>query len=145
MADEEDLPFDRQVNEQLRGVSRCRSLEIILGKRQVSPEQFEEMTERKNRYYQEMLEQMSPADVLPGALDLLREVRAAGVKVAIASASKNARTVVEHLNLTDFMDVLVDGYSVERAKPAPDLFLFSAQQLGVPPAQCVVVEDAAAG
>lgn len=145
LADEEGLPFDRKVNEQLRGVSRRRSLEIILGGRQVSPERFEEMMERKNRYYQELLEGMSPNDILPGALNLLHELRAANIKVAIASASKNARTVIERLNLTNLADALADGYSVERTKPAPDLFLYAAQELGIPPAQCVVVEDATAG
>ena len=145
LADEEGIPFDRKVNEQLRGVSRQRSLQIILGDRKVPPERFNEMTERKNRYYQELLEGITPADLLPGALELLHELRRAGIKVAIGSASKNARAVVERLGLSGEIDALADGHCAERTKPAPDLFLAAAEMLGVPPHECLVVEDAAAG
>ncbi len=145
LADEEGLPFDRQRNEQLRGVDRRRSLEILLGDRQVSPERFEEMLERKNRYYRHLLQNLSPADLLPGALDLVRALRAAGVKVAIGTVSKNAPLIVKRLNLTSEVDLVADGHAVERSKPAPDIFLYAAARLGVPPERCVVVEDAAAG
>lgn len=145
MADEEALPFDREVNEQLRGVARQRSLEIILGDRQVEPARFEEMMARKNAYYVAMLEQVSPKDLLPGAVELLNELKAEDIKIALASASKNARTVVERLGISPFLDAVADGHSVERTKPEPDLFFFAARELGVDPATCVVVEDAAAG
>jgi len=72
-------------------------------------------------------------------------LRQAGIKIAIGSASKNARTVVERLGIADRVDAIADGYSVEHSKPAPDLFLYAAQQLGLSPANCLVVEDAAAG
>jgi beta-phosphoglucomutase-like phosphatase (HAD superfamily) len=75
----------------------------------------------------------------------LDELRAQGIKIAIGSASKNAQMVVERLGIADQVDAIADGYSVQQPKPAPDLFLYAAQQLGVPPAQCVVIEDAAAG
>lgn len=145
LADEEGLPFDREINELLRGVSRQRSLEIILGDRQVEPATFEAMMARKNAYYVAMLDQITPNDLLPGALELLNELKAEDIKIALASASKNARTVVERLGLSPFLDAIADGHSVERTKPAPDLFFFAARELGVDPGTCVVVEDAAAG
>jgi HAD superfamily hydrolase (TIGR01509 family) len=83
--------------------------------------------------------------MLPGALKLLREIGAAGLKIALGSASKNTCTVVEKLGITYLVDAISDGYSVERQKPAPDLFLHAAGQLGLAPAECVVVEDATAG
>ncbi len=145
LADEEELPFNRQANEALRGVSRRESLLLIVGNKQYSEAQIQEMMDRKNRYYGELIQNISPADLLPGALMLLEELRQAGIKIAIGSASKNARPVVEKLGIANHIDVMADGYSVERPKPAPDLFLYAAQQLGLEPAQCVVVEDAAAG
>jgi len=145
LADEEGLPFDRQANEALRGVSRRESLLLIVGNKQYSEVQLQEMMDRKNRYYTEFIQNISPADLLPGALTLLEELRQAGIKIAIGSASKNARPVVEKLGIANRIDVLADGYSVERPKPAPDLFLYAAKQLGLEPVQCVVIEDAAAG
>jgi beta-phosphoglucomutase len=145
LADELGIPFDRQRNEALRGVSRRRSLELLLDGRPATEAQMEEWMERKNRYYVESLEGLTPDDLLPGALDLLREIRRAGLKVGIASASKNTRTVLDHLNLWPLADAVSDGYSVERTKPAPDLFLHCARQLGVSPEEAVVVEDAASG
>jgi kojibiose phosphorylase len=103
------------------------------------------MMERKNRYYLEFIKDVSPADLLPGAVELLDELRSAGIKVAIGSASKNAKEVIERLGIADQVDAISDGYSVANSKPAPDLFLHAAAQLGLAPAQCVVVEDAASG
>jgi len=145
LADEEGLPFNRQANEALRGVSRRESLMRIIGDRQFSEAQIQEMMDRKNRYYVESIQDITSADLLPGALALLDELRQAGIKTAIGSASKNARTVMEKLGIADHVDAIADGYSVQRPKPAPDLFLFAANQLGLEPRQCVVVEDAAAG
>jgi kojibiose phosphorylase len=103
------------------------------------------MMDRKNRYYVELIANISPKDLLPGVLNLLDELRQAGIKIAIGSASKNARTVVEKLGIADRIDAIADGYSVQNPKPAPDLFLYAAKLLGLEPAQCVVVEDAQAG
>ena len=145
LADEQGIPFNRVDNEALRGVSRRESLNLMLKERQIPESQAQAWMERKNDYYREMLSQITPADVLPGALPLLRELRQSGIKIAIASASKNARDVLNSLGLIDSIDVLCDGYSVSEPKPAPDLFLFAAQQLDLPPGVCVVVEDAEAG
>jgi len=145
LADEEGLPFNRQANEALRGVSRRESLMQIIGNKVFSEQQIQEMMDRKNRYYVESIQNITSADLLPGALALLDELRQAGIKIAIGSASKNAQTVVEKLGIADRVDAIADGYSVQRPKPAPDLFLFAANQLGLEPSHCVVVEDAAAG
>jgi beta-phosphoglucomutase len=145
MADEEGFPFNREVNEKLRGVSRRASLEIILAGRKLPEEKMAELMERKNSYYVAMLDQITPADLLPGAVPLLEELRAAGIKTALGSASKNARPALDRLGIAALFDAVADGYSVQRTKPAPDLFLKAAEMLGVPPAFCAVVEDAAAG
>jgi beta-phosphoglucomutase len=145
LADEEGLPFDRQANEALRGIERRESLLRILGDRPVSEEQIEAMMARKNHYYQEVIEGVTASNLLPGARQLLEELRAAGVKVAIGSASKNARVVIGKLGIGKLVDAVSDGYSVEQQKPAPDLFLHAASQLGLKLEQCAVVEDAESG
>jgi HAD superfamily hydrolase (TIGR01509 family) len=108
-------------------------------------DKIQEMMERKNRYYLEFIQEVAPSDMLPGARDFLEEIHAAGLKSAVGSASKNAREVLERLGIASMLDAISDGNSVEQPKPAPDLFLHTANQLNLPPGQCVVVEDAAAG
>jgi beta-phosphoglucomutase len=145
LAEEEGLPFTREDNEHLRGVPRRESLMLILKDRVYPEEKILEMMERKNNYYLAFIKEITPRDLLPGAKELLEEIRAAGLKNALGSASKNAGEVIERLGIRDLFDAISDGFSVERQKPAPDLFLHAAVQLGLPPAECVVVEDAAAG
>ncbi|WP_373541132.1 beta-phosphoglucomutase [Chamaesiphon sp.] len=145
LADEEGLPFDRQANEALRGVSRRESLMHIIGIRQYSAADLQKMMERKNRYYLESIATITPQDLFPGAVELLQELRQAGIKIAIGSASKNARTVIEKLGIGNLVDAIADGDSVDAPKPAPDLFLYAAQQIGLAPDRCVVVEDATVG
>jgi beta-phosphoglucomutase len=145
LANELGISFDRQRNDVLRGVSRRRSLELLLAGRVYPEEQMLEMMERKNRYYQELLKQVTPDALLPGVRPLLDEVRAAGIKIAIGSGSKNAREVVQRLQLMSYIDGLADGYSVLRPKPAPDLFIYAAGMLHVAVHDCVVFEDAAVG
>ncbi len=145
LADEEGIPFNREDNEALRGIPRRDSLMLILKGRTYPEEKIREMMERKNNYYLEFIREISPRDLLPGSRELLEEIRAAGIKSAIGSASKNAGEVIDRLGIRSLLDAISDGYSVERQKPAPDLFLHAAKQLDLPPAVCVVVEDAAAG
>ncbi len=145
LADEEHLPFNRQINEQLRGVSRQRSLEIMLDGRPVEPAKLAEMMNRKNGYYVELLSDITAENLLPGALTVLQTLKDRNVKLAVGSASKNARVVLERLGISPYFDVVADGHSVTQTKPAPDLFLFAARQLETSPHQCVVVEDAASG
>lgn len=145
LADELGIPFTREDNEFLRGIPRRESLLLILKERQYSEEQILQMMERKNNYYLELIREITPRDILPGARELLEEIRAAGLKSAVGSASKNAPEVVERLGIARLLDAVSHGGSVERQKPHPDLFLHAAAQLGLEPVGCVVVEDAAAG
>lgn len=145
LADEEQLPFDRQANEALRGISRRESLARILGSRVVSDEDAEEMMARKNGYYRELIATLTPADLLPGAEEILEAARERGLRLAIGSASKNAPEVLERLGIADRFDAVCDGNTVTRPKPAPDLFLAAARAIEVPAAACVVFEDAADG
>jgi HAD superfamily hydrolase (TIGR01509 family) len=101
------------------------------------------MMERKNFYYLESIQTITPQGMFPGAVELLKELRRSGIKIAIGSASKNTRNVIEKLGIANLVDAIADG--VELPKPAPDLFLFAATQLGLVAAQCVVVEDATVG
>lgn len=145
MADEAGLPFDREANEALRGISRRESLDRVLDGRTVSDAEADALMERKNGYYRELLRTMTPDDVLPGSIELVDAARERGLKTAIASASKNAREVLDRLGIADHFDAVCDGHTVEAAKPAPDLFLAAAAALGLPPGECVVFEDAADG
>ncbi|MDH6084433.1 beta-phosphoglucomutase [Umezakia ovalisporum] len=145
LADEEGIEFNRQANEALRGISRRASLMLIIKNKKYSEAEIQDMLERKNRYYVEMISNITPQDVLPGAMALLDELRANNIKIAIGSASKNVQMVVERLGIADKVDAMADGYSTPQAKPAPDIFLCAADKLGLPPKQCVVIEDAAAG
>jgi len=145
LADEEGIPFTREDNEHLRGIPRRESLMLILKGRTYPEEKIQEMMERKNNYYLEFIREVGPKDLLPGARELLEEIRQAGLKSALGSASKNAPDVIQRLGIADLLDAISDGNSVERQKPAPDLFLHAARQLNLTPDECVVIEDAAAG
>lgn len=145
LADQEGLAFDRDANEALRGVSRADSLRLLLAGREVTDERFEAMMASKNARYVDLLADMSTDDLLPGALEVVDDCRARGLAVAIGSSSKNAPTILAKLGIADRFDAVADGNSVEVAKPAPDLFLAAADLLGHDPADCAVVEDAAAG
>jgi beta-phosphoglucomutase len=146
LADEEGIPFTHQENDEyLRGVSRRESLMYIIRGRNYSEAQIQEMMDRKNRYYNEMIKSMTPKDLVAGGKDLLNEIRAAGIKVAIASGSKNCRLVLDHLDIMSYLDGIADGYSVVNSKPAPDIFVYAAGLVQVPTPACLGVEDADAG
>src|SRR5690554_2355248 len=147
LAEEEGIFFNRKDNEQLRGVSRRKSLELLLRDRKddYTEKELQEMMEIKNGYYQEYINTITPDALLPGIMKILNELKDRGFKMAIASASKNTRTVVNNLEIGEFFDTISDGYSVEKTKPAPDLFLHTAAKMGIKAEYCVVVEDAEAG
>ena len=146
LADDEGIPFTREENDaHLRGVDRRGSLMYIIRGRHYSEDQIQEMMDRKNRYYTEMIKSMTPNDLVAGGRELLQEIRDAGIKIAIASASKNCRTVVEHLDIMQYLDGLADGYSVSNSKPAPDIFVYAAGLVHTPTSDCLVIEDADAG
>jgi beta-phosphoglucomutase len=145
LSDEEGLPFDRAANDALRGVSRRDSLLKILAGREIAAEKFEEMMQRKNAYYVDYLEEMTPANRLEGVTEFLETARKLGLKLGIGSASKNAVMVLEKIGLGDFFDAVGDGNAVVHSKPAPDIFIWTAGALGIPVEQTVVFEDASAG
>ncbi len=145
LADEEGIAFDRQANEAMRGLARRDSLLHLLGNVSIPEADIQAMMARKNSYYEAFIQDLSPADLLPGVVPLLEELQAAGIKIAIGSSSKNAHLVTKLLGIGDRIAAISDGYSVDHHKPAPDVFLHAAMQLGLDPSECVVVEDAAAG
>ncbi len=147
MADREGVPFDDALADRLRGVGRMDALAIILdeaGKACTAAER-EAMATWKNERYKAMLAELTPSDVLPGSRELLAALRTRGIKAAVASSSKNARAILDRLELTPMLDAVADGSDVPKTKPDPAVFVLAAQKLGVAPSRCVVVEDAAAG
>ncbi len=146
LADEEGIPFTKEENDaHLRGVGRRDSLMYIIRGRTYSEAQIQEMMDRKNRYYTEMIKSMTPNDLVAGGKELLAEIHATGIKSAIASSSTNCRTVLERLEITSYFDGIADGNSVVNSKPAPDLFVYAAGLVQVPTPACLGVEDADAG
>jgi len=147
LADDMGWKFDREVNEKLRGVSRMDSINIIKDHNgaEVSEEKLAELAALKNDIYVDSLDQMTPDDYLPGAQELLNLLRREGFLVALGSASKNSTKVLNQLDANKYFDVIGDGNSVSKSKPAPDIFVFGAEQLGLQPEQCIVYEDAEAG
>ena len=147
LANELGFDFTASDNERLKGVSRIRSLEILL---EIGGLTFDEDTKaqlaaRKNGWYVAYISQLDANEILPGAADYLHSIRARGIKTALGSASKNAPLILARLGITSLFDVIVDGNTVRKAKPAPDVFLRGAKELNTPPANCIVFEDAAAG
>jgi beta-phosphoglucomutase len=147
LAESEGVHFDHAFNENLKGVDRMGSLELILAgsAKDYSMEQKLALADSKNRHYQELIATMSEADLLPGAVDALVAVRAAGLKIGLASVSKNAFTVLERLGIRDRFDYVVDAALIANSKPHPEIFLNAAHALDVAPADCLGVEDAVAG
>ncbi len=145
LADEEHIPFSREDNDHLRGVSRRQSLLLLLKGRVLPEDQMETWMTRKNDYYRGFLTDVSANDLLPGVKQFLDEARQRHIKLGLASASKNARDVLASLGIADLMDAIGDGYSVSNPKPAPDLFVWVAGRLDVAPACSAVFEDAEAG
>ncbi|MDR6225095.1 beta-phosphoglucomutase [Desmospora profundinema] len=147
LAEELGLPLDREWNEKLKGLSRMDSLERILaqGSRSYSDEEKQILAAKKNEYYRAMIADLSPRDLLPGIGELLQELKQAGIRIGLASASKNAPAVVKRLEIADAFDTIVDPARLAKGKPDPEIFLKAAEQLGLPPAHCLGIEDAKAG
>lgn len=146
-ADEEGIYFDRKINERLRGVSRMASLEIILEKasKTYSDEEKIELATRKNRYYLEFIQELTPADILPGVVENIDKLKAKGIKVAIGSSSKNTPIILKQIGLDTYFDAVSDGNNITKSKPDPEVFEKAAEMLGIAYSECIVVEDADAG
>lgn len=134
-------------NERLKGVSRMHSLEIVLeiGGIQADPAEMERLAEQKNTWFNELIRDMEPGEMLPGARSLVEDLGRSGRKVALASSSKNAQRVVDRLEIRDLFDVVIDGSMITRTKPHPEIFLYASEMLQVDPPNCLVFEDAEAG
>lgn len=147
LANELGFDFTEEDNEKLKGISRVQSLELILGWGGVDKTAAEklELATRKNTWYVEMIRSMTPEEILPGAKEFLEEVKAAGLKSALGSASKNSGLILERTGLLPLFDVIIDGNVVSASKPDPEVFLKGAEALQIPPHECVVFEDAVAG
>lgn len=147
LAEELHIPFTLEDNERLKGVSRLQSFEIILeiGGRTMSDEKKEFYCTKKNDLYVSYIQKLKKKEVLPGVRNFLEHARAAGIPTALGSASKNARFILDKLDLTDLLDVIVDGTLVSAAKPDPEVFLKGADLLSLDPKDCIVFEDSAAG
>ena len=147
MADEEGIYFDREINNRLRGVSRMASLEIVLEKanREYSEKEKQEIAERKNNYYKELICELTPNDILPGAIETLEQLKENGIKIAIGSSSKNTPIILKQIGLDNYFDAVSDGNNITHSKPDPEVFLKAAEMLGIAPEDCMIVEDADAG
>ncbi len=147
LAGELGFEFTERQNERLKGVSRMRSLEILLeiGGLKMDRDQMAALANRKNSWYREYIDQVDESELLPGAKEYLLHLNTAGVKIALASASKNARQILSRLQICDLFDAIIDGTMVSKAKPDPEIFLCAARELGVDANECVVFEDAEAG
>lgn len=148
MADEMGIYFDETINNRLRGVSRAESLEIILERYEGEPltaEKKAELMETKNNTYRELLATMTLADVSDEVRNTLKELRARGCRLAIGSSSRNAKFILEKVELLDAFDAISDGNNITHSKPDPEVFVKAGEYLGELPENCVVVEDAYAG
>ena len=147
LADRLGVYFDEEINNRLRGVSRMASLDIVLERadREYSQAEKEAMAAEKNDAYRELLSTMTPADVSDKVRKTLAELKRRGYKLAIGSSSKNAKFILERVQLLDVFDAISDGTNINRSKPDPEVFLKAAEFLGEAPEYCAVVEDAYAG
>jgi beta-phosphoglucomutase len=147
LADELGFDFTQADNERLKGVSRMRSLDILLdvGCYAMNDEEKEAAAAKKNAWYMEYLGTLRQTDMLPGALEYLNYLRNRSVRIALGSASKNAAFILEKLGIGGLFDAVIDGNAVSAAKPDPEVFLKAAAAVLLPPASCTVFEDSLAG
>ncbi|MBD5094321.1 MAG: beta-phosphoglucomutase [Subdoligranulum sp.] len=147
MADSIDVPFDRTINNRLRGVSRMASLEIILEKSETVFSDAEKavLAQQKNELYKQYLLRITPDDLSKEVLDTLNVLRGNGLQLAIGSSSKNTPLILQQLGLSGFFDAVSDGNGITHSKPDPEVFGKAAGMLGLPPEVCLVVEDAVSG
>lgn len=143
------LGFDltEEDNEQLKGISRIHSMEIVarIGGLSLPEAELRRLANLKNEWFIEYIEQMRPDEVFPGVVELVKDLRARGIRIGLASSSKNAPAVLGILQITELFDVVVDGTMIIHSKPDPEIFLLAAERLGLPPEVCLVFEDAEAG
>ena len=147
LANELGFDFTEHQNEQLKGVSRMESLDLILGWGNVTLTDDEKIVwaTRKNNWYLDLVKEMTPREVLPGVKDFLILLRKNNIKIALGSASKNSKLILERIEMLSYFDAIIDGNSITKSKPDPEVFLLGAVATNCKPAECVVFEDAVAG
>lgn len=145
LALEEGVPYTHTESDAIRGLSREDSILHIFRQRSLTVAEIQTLMIRKNGYFLEYLEEMTPADVLPGIQPLIDEARVAGWKVGLASSSRNVNDVLAKLSIRKAFDAIADAYTVARTKPAPDVFLWTAGRLDVSPQKALILEDSQAG
>ena len=147
IADDLGFSFSLHDNERLKGVSRMESLDILLeiGKIKVDLKTKEELAATKNSLYVSYIQKMTPDEILPGVIRFLDELHNSGMLIALGSASKNAMSILDKINISQKFDAMIDGNKVSKAKPDPEVFLKGAIELGIDPQYCLVFEDAQAG
>ena len=147
LADKENIYFDEEINNSLRGVNRVDSLKEILKRttKTYTMDEFNQLMEYKNNLYVESLKDLSSKDIFPGAIDVLKKLKEQNILIAIGSSSKNAKTILKQIGLIDEFDFISDGNMIERGKPFPDVFKIVSDSLKIEPEKCLVVEDAVAG
>lgn len=147
IADELGIPFDESRNNELRGIGRMESLDILLKDydQKMSSEEKQKYADMKNNIYRNYLSHMTPESLEQGVVEALHVIKDTGVKVAIGSSSKNAKFILEKIGLEKFFDAVVDGNMIVHTKPAPEVFSNAAKLLGIPAKDCLVVEDAKSG
>jgi len=147
MTEECNIPFDKQINDQLRGISRLASLDIILKHAGVSLSEKDRyaLAERKNSYYQSYLQSLTPQHVTPVVVQTLATLKKRGYRLAVGSSSKNARFILTRIGLLKEFDAISDGCNIKHSKPDPEVFLRAVEYLNLLAEECYVVEDAVAG
>lgn len=141
------IPFSEEDNERFKGVGRMECLDILLRKGKLSPgaPERERLAAEKNGYYVRYIEELDSHDLLEGTRPYLEMLASSGIKIALASASKNAGTILSRTGITELFDTIVDGTMIAKSKPDPEVFNLAAKRLGVEHRFCVVFEDAVAG
>ncbi|WP_139904101.1 beta-phosphoglucomutase [Clostridium thermarum] len=147
LASEMGFDFTEKDNERLKGVSRMRSLDILLevGGKTVPEDKKEALAAKKNNWYVEYISKMDKSEILPGVENFFKTLKANNIKIALGSASKNSMLILNNLGLTDYFDAIIDGNKVSKAKPDPEVFTLAAKEMNLSPSECVVFEDAQAG
>lgn len=148
LANELGFDFTEEENEQLKGVSRVESLNLILkwGRKEENDEEVKTvMADKKNAWYLEYIERMTSDEILPGAEAFIRDAKSKGIKIVLGSASKNSRLILERIGVIHLFDAIMDGNSTTKSKPDPEVFLMGAQAVGLDPKECIVFEDAEKG
>lgn len=147
LANELGFDFTEHQNEQLKGISRMESLDLILswGQKSLSDSEKLDWATRKNDWYLELIQHMTPKEILPGVKDFLEELKENKINIALGSASKNSKMILNKIELFHFFDAIIDGNNITKGKPDPQVFLMGAEATGSLPSECIVFEDAQAG